>query len=218
MINWGEIDTVLLDMDGTLLDLHFDNHFWLTHLPTHYAERHSMSFEEAQQQLLGRIMAKRGTIEWYCLDYWADELEVDIMGLKDQIVDRIAIRPSVLNFLNALKNSNKSIWLVTNSHRKGLDLKLAHTSIGEYFERLVVSHDYKVAKENQRFWQAMQAEHPFVPEKSVFIDDSEAVLDAAKLYGIGHLLTISQPDSKMQSRENLRYTAVNSFDDLLPIG
>ncbi|HBT55971.1 MAG TPA: haloacid dehalogenase, partial [Pseudomonas sp.] len=33
MLNWNAIDTVLLDMDGTLLDLHFDNHFWLEHMP-----------------------------------------------------------------------------------------------------------------------------------------------------------------------------------------
>ena len=31
--DWQEIDTVLLDMDGTLLDLHYDNYFWLTHIP-----------------------------------------------------------------------------------------------------------------------------------------------------------------------------------------
>ena len=40
---WSDIDTVLLDMDGTLLDLHFDNHFWLEHLPQRYAELHGVS-------------------------------------------------------------------------------------------------------------------------------------------------------------------------------
>ncbi|MCP4043692.1 MAG: haloacid dehalogenase, partial [Gammaproteobacteria bacterium] len=33
VINWNSIHTVLLDMDGTLLDLHFDNQFWLEHVP-----------------------------------------------------------------------------------------------------------------------------------------------------------------------------------------
>lgn len=33
MIAWKEIDTVLLDMDGTLLDLNFDNHFWKEFVP-----------------------------------------------------------------------------------------------------------------------------------------------------------------------------------------
>ena len=218
LLDWNKIDTVLLDMDGTLLDLHFDNHFWFDHLPSHYAQRHSMSFEDAQSQLHAQIMAKRGTIEWYCLDYWADRLDVDIMGLKDEIVDRIAIRPHVHTFLQALQQAGKPAWLVTNSHRKGLDLKLVHTDIGQYFERIVVSHDYKAAKEDQHFWQAMQEEHPFMPAQSVFIDDSEAVLDSAKRFGIGHLITISQPDSKKEVRTDLRYAAINTFDELLPIG
>lgn len=42
MIDWSAIDTVLLDMDGTLLDLHFDNHFWQHHLPLRFAERHGL--------------------------------------------------------------------------------------------------------------------------------------------------------------------------------
>ena len=34
--DWRAIDTVLLDMDGTLLDLRFDNYFWLELVPRKY--------------------------------------------------------------------------------------------------------------------------------------------------------------------------------------
>ncbi len=30
---WSRIDVVCLDMDGTVLDLRFDNRFWLEMLP-----------------------------------------------------------------------------------------------------------------------------------------------------------------------------------------
>ena len=42
MLNWSKIDTVLLDMDGTLLDLHYDSHFWLNVIPaaTRISKRH----------------------------------------------------------------------------------------------------------------------------------------------------------------------------------
>jgi 5'-nucleotidase len=32
-LDWNNIDTVLLDMDGTLLDLAFDSQFWLQDVP-----------------------------------------------------------------------------------------------------------------------------------------------------------------------------------------
>ncbi|NLD01354.1 MAG: haloacid dehalogenase, partial [Gammaproteobacteria bacterium] len=48
---WAHIDTVLLDMDGTLLDLHFDNFFWLKYLPQCYAEKNNLSLAQADAYL-----------------------------------------------------------------------------------------------------------------------------------------------------------------------
>jgi putative hydrolase of the HAD superfamily len=42
-IDWSRIDTVLLDMDGTLLDLRFDNWFWQELIPSRYAAAHGLS-------------------------------------------------------------------------------------------------------------------------------------------------------------------------------
>ena len=47
-LNWNDIDTVLLDMDGTLLDRHFDDHFWLDHVPKRYADRYGMPLGTAR--------------------------------------------------------------------------------------------------------------------------------------------------------------------------
>ena len=51
MIDWQQIDTVFLDMDGTLLDLNFDNHFWLKHVPLRYSERYQLPLAEAQAEI-----------------------------------------------------------------------------------------------------------------------------------------------------------------------
>ncbi|WP_342768354.1 hypothetical protein [Kushneria sinocarnis] len=69
MIDWRHIDTVLLDMDGTLLDLHFDTHFWLEHLPRRYCEIHRLETSHGHA-LVERILAERGTLDWYSLRYW----------------------------------------------------------------------------------------------------------------------------------------------------
>ena len=71
MFDWEDIDTVLLDMDGTLLDLHFDNHFWLEYVPQRYAEQHGISLDAAKQELMQRYRQVEGTLDWYCVDYWS---------------------------------------------------------------------------------------------------------------------------------------------------
>ena len=105
MFDWNDIDTVLLDMDGTLLDLHFDNYFWLTHLPKRYAETHGVDEAEATQKLHSLIRAHEGTLAWYCIDFWADELKIDILSLKEEVQHKIQIRPFVIEFLQALKQN-----------------------------------------------------------------------------------------------------------------
>ena len=40
-LNWDNIDTVLLDLDGTLLDLNFDLEFWLEYIPKVYSKKKS---------------------------------------------------------------------------------------------------------------------------------------------------------------------------------
>jgi len=60
MIPWGDINTVFLDMDGTLLDLNFDNHFWLEHVPQRYAEARGLEPAAAKVELLAATAAARG--------------------------------------------------------------------------------------------------------------------------------------------------------------
>ena len=61
MIDWEHIDTVLLDMDGTLLDLHFDNYFWTQHLPGVYARENRLSENISIDELQGKLNIEQGT-------------------------------------------------------------------------------------------------------------------------------------------------------------
>lgn len=216
MINWQDIDTVLLDMDGTLLDLHFDNHFWLEYLPARYAQEKQLAPADAKNQLDEKIHHLRGTLNWYCLDYWTESLDIDIPALKQEVKHLISIRPYVNEFLSSLKQQNKDVILVTNAHRKGLELKLSETDIGHWFDNLVASHDYQQPKENQSFWQQFHQDFPFNKARTLFIDDNEDVLAAADEFGIQHLLTMLQPDSQQSLRLDTRFPAIHHFDELLP--
>ena len=104
MIDWREIDTVLLDMDGTLLDLHFDSHFWLEHLPKRYVELHQLD-AASQEALRARIIGEQGTLNWYSLAYWSRELGVDIVALKREVQHLIGLRSDALELFNLAEAS-----------------------------------------------------------------------------------------------------------------
>ena len=215
MIAWNNIDTVLLDMDGTLLDLHFDNYFWLEHLPKRYAEIHQVDYATATQRLSDHIREHEGTLQWYCLEFWSSALQVDIRSLKVEIKHKIQIRPHVKEFLTRLRQHHKKLLLVTNAHPQSLSLKLEVTNIDKYLDIIISSHEFSQPKEAQEFWHALQAREKFDPERTLFIDDTARVLKSAQQYGIKYLLGIHQPDSK-QARTLDAFPAIHHFDEIMP--
>ncbi|MGB4072657.1 GMP/IMP nucleotidase [Pseudomonas sp.] len=212
---WNAIDTVLLDMDGTLLDLHFDNHFWLQHLPQRYAELHGVSRELAEAELLPLFRQHAGQLNWYCTDFWSRELNLSIRDLKREVAHLIALRPDADTFLAAIRAAGKRVVLITNAHRDSLSLKLERIELAPFFDRLISSHDYGYPKEDQQFWHALQADFAFEPARSLFIDDSLPILRSAGQFGVGHLLAVRQPDSQAGLKDTEEFAAVEDYRALL---
>ena len=102
MIDWNDIESVFLDLDGTLLDLRFDNHFWVEFIPEHYAQHHQLAPEKARADVLARMKELRGTLDWYCTDFWSRELNLDIIALKAAKRHLIRTRPGAQAFLATL--------------------------------------------------------------------------------------------------------------------
>jgi putative hydrolase of the HAD superfamily len=212
---WRDIDTVLLDMDGTLLDLHFDNHFWLEHLPKRYAQVHGISLAMAQLELMPLFEKNAGTLNWYCTDFWSAELNLPVKELKVEIAHLIALRPDAETFLAAIKQAGKRVIMITNAHRDSLSLKMERLELAPYFERLISSHDYGYPKEHPQFWDALQADIGFDPARSLFIDDTLPILRSAGRYGIGYLLAVSEPDSRKGPKDTEEFEAVEDYRTLI---
>ena len=208
MLNWEKINFVLLDMDGTLLDLHFDNYFWQHHIPVKYAQAHNISLSEAHQYLDAETSKVTGKIQWYCLDYWTDKLALPIVELKKEIQHKIALRPDTLPFLDALKKAHKKVVLVTNAHPDSLSLKIERTALDKHIDLLISTHQYGATKESQILWTKLQADLHFDIDKTLFVDDSLPILDSAKQFGIKHLLRVANPDSK---RPSLNENQLNGY-------
>lgn len=217
MLDWSDIDTVLFDMDGTLLDLHFDNYFWEQRVPEAIAAKTGISTELAWQQLRAEYQTMHGKLDWYCIDYWTRRLQLDIQGMKEASRDRIAVRANVEPMLRQLRAMNKKLLLVTNAHPGSLQLKMQHTGLQHHFDRTISSHTLGKAKENAGFWQALQAHEYFDPQRSVLFDDNVQVLSQARSEGIRHLFAIKQPDSRRAPLPAGEFHQIENFADILAL-
>ena len=216
MLNWADIDTVMFDMDGTLLDLHFDNYFWETLVPATYGERIGMDAEAAWSQLQQQYRALHGTLNWYCIDFWSDKLQLDIQAMKDATRDKIALRPNVLPLLTRLQTHNKNVLLVTNAHPGSLKLKMQHTGLQAHFQQTISSHDLGLAKENPGFWRALHQVTPYDPARTVLFDDNFNVLQRARSEGIRHLFGITLPDSQRPPVQHDDFVCLHDFEQIMP--
>jgi putative hydrolase of the HAD superfamily len=215
-IDWSLVHTVFLDMDGTLLDLNFDNYFWQEHVPQRYAEQNGLETAQAKALLEPRFRAAEGTMEWYCVDYWSGQLGLDVALLKREVDHLIAVHPAVLEFLEAVRRSGREVVLVTNAHMKSLTLKMEKTALHGHLDRIVCSHDFGVPKETRAFWERLHAAQAFEAASTLLVDDSLPVLRAARDYGIGQLVAVANPDSTRPPREITEFPAIHSFAELMP--
>lgn len=215
MFNWSQIDTVLLDMDGTLLDLHFDNFFWMEYLPQRYAEHHGGSVTAATEFLTRLSESLHGSLDWYCLDYWSEATGMDIEAIKREVQHHVRYRPGSEDFLRFLHARGKKCILVTNAHPKALELKLLASGLGSYLHAMFSTHPFKLAKENPGFWPklAMQADLDY--QRCLFIDDSLHVLRRARDEGLPHLLQILQPDTTQPARPPSEFPGIIHFSEIM---
>jgi len=209
-------DTLMLDMDGTLLDLAFDNYVWKNLVPRRYAAAQDMSFDAARDHLFEQYRSVQGDLEWYCLDHWSERLGIDVVQLHHDVNHRIGYLPGALAFLRSVRDQDARVLLVTNSHPDTLALKDAVTGLGDYFDGVFSSHQYGHAKESQAFWHALQEDVGFDIETTMFVDDSEPVLRSAKNYGVTMLVTVTQPDSTQPDVHGSEFRGVQNVSDMLP--
>ncbi len=213
---WEDIDTVLLDMDGTLLDKHFDDYFWEQYLPEHYSLENNISVEEAKQELFSRYRKVENTLSWADADFWSAELGLDIPRLKLRINHLIGVHPYVIEFLEYCLQMRKKLYLVTNAHSSTLSIKLEKTAIGPWFDKIICAEEIGFAKEEVAFWEKLEATLGFDKTRTLLADDMEKVLRTADEYGLKHLLFVAKPSSRQRIQYSATYPSIDFFKELLP--
>ena len=215
-IAWHEVDTLLLDMDGTLLDLAFDRNFWQHLVPETLSLQRNISLHEAHQLLSCEYRNVQQTLDWYCLDYWSERLKLDIYAMMAEQGPKVTLRADTLPFLKALRAQGKRCILLTNAHPYNLAVKLKHTELEPHLDLLLSTHTFGYPKEEKHLWQAVVEHTGLDINRTLFIDDSEVILDAAKCFGIRYCLGVLNPDSRCEEQVFQRYPAVSDYHDLIP--
>ncbi len=213
--SWDQIDTVLLDMDGTLLDKYFDDYFWEKYVPEVFARINNLSPQEAEKALLERYRKVENTLQWTDLDYWTEQLGLDIPVLKKEIDHLIQVHPHVIDFLTFISSTPKDLHLVTNAHSKTLAIKLAKSGIASFFDRIICAEEIGEAKEQNGFWHQLEKMLGFDKNRTLLADDTAKVLKSAENFGIKHLIHVARPSSQLPVNYSPDYPSIISFNELI---
>ena len=92
-VPWEQIDDVLLDMDGTLLDRHFDNFFFEEELPRRYASMHGLSFDDSRDRLMAMYRSVEGELAWTDLHYWSERVGIDVVAMHKELDHMMGFLP-----------------------------------------------------------------------------------------------------------------------------
>ncbi|MCL2760350.1 MAG: HAD-IA family hydrolase [Desulfuromonadales bacterium] len=214
--SWDNIDTVLLDMDGTILDRRFDDYFWLEHVPMRYAEKNSSPLAATKETLYAMYKSQENSLNWTDLDYWSSQLGMDIPLLKREVDHLIAVHPFVIDFLLFLRRNRKKIHLVTNAYGKTVNLKMEKTGLTPYFDTIVSAHDLNIPKEDVAFWKRLNNKIDYNPARTMLGEDSETNLSTAREYGINYLFFISRSSSLLKPKPSAEFNSIETFGELLP--
>jgi putative hydrolase of the HAD superfamily len=214
-VNWTDIDDVLLDMDGTLLDRHFDNHFFEEALPRRYAALQGLPFDTARERLMAMYRSVEGELAWTDLHYWTERVGIDVVALHKELDHMIGFLPGAEEFLRHLRQLGKRITIVTNAHAAGVALKAARTGLDRQVDRIVDAFEVGYLKMRPEYWPTCQRLLGFDPARSLYMDDDEGCLIAAREFGVAHLIHSAKSSSQLPPAPLAAFRSVTGFSALL---
>ncbi len=206
-----DIDCMLVDMDGVILDNTYDNNFWQNQIPGVISKNKNISFEDAKRLAVQIFNYKKNTKDWYDVDYWSNMLNVDIEAEKRSSIsfDRIQLYEGVTKTLNKLKDNFRLI-LITNAHRKTLNIKLEKYNLSPYFENMICAHELHYVKENIQLWYMLKSRFKLDYTKTLLIEDTINNIKVGLSAGISQAVYLGD-EIYEDSKKILKLSSINDI-------
>jgi len=171
----GEMPKIIsFDMDGTLVDAEFTDWVWGHGIPTLYAAKVGLSFEEAKAFVMQEYLkVGEGAIEWYDIKYWFRffQLEESWRGVMERYTDKIKVYPDVNHILERLEGRFPLV-LTSNAGREFIDIEMEATGLGRYFYRIFsATTDFGKVKKTADFYQQICQVLETRPQEIVHVGD-----------------------------------------------
>ena len=206
-----DIECLLIDMDGVILDNAYDNDFWQNQIPQVIADNKGIAFDDAKRLAIQIFNYKKNTKDWYDVDYWSNMLDIDIEAQKrsEKSFSRISLYDGVIDTLNALKNKIKII-LITNAHRKTLNIKLEKYNLTPYFDEMVCAHELNYVKEDIQLWYMLRSKYKLDYEKTVLVEDTINNINVGLSAGISGAIYVG--DEKFTASDKIiKLSSINQI-------
>ena len=207
-----DIECLLIDMDGVILDNAYDNDFWQNQIPEVIADSKGIGFDDAKRLAIQIFNYKKNTKDWYDVDYWSNMLNIDIEAQKrsEKSFSRISLYDGVIDTLNVLKNKTKMI-LITNAHRKTLNIKLEKYNLTPYFDEMVCAHELHYVKEDIQLWYMLRSKYRLDYEKTLLVEDTINNINVGLSAGISGAIYVG--DEKFTVSDQI--IKLSSIDQIL---
>jgi putative hydrolase of the HAD superfamily len=165
---------ISFDMDGTLVDPEFTDWVWGHGIPTLYAEKAGLPFEEAKGFVVKEYLkVGEGAIEWYDIKYWFGffQLAENWKVLMEQYTDKIKVYPDVHPLLERLRD-NYPLVLTSNAGREFIRMEMEATGLDRYFDRIFsATSDFGEVKKTVGFYQRICRILGARPQEIVHVGD-----------------------------------------------
>jgi HAD superfamily hydrolase (TIGR01549 family) len=165
---------ISFDMDGTLVDPEFTDWVWGHGIPTLYAEKAGLPFEEAKGFVVKEYLkVGEGAIEWYDIKYWFRffQLEESWKVLMERYADKIKVYPDVHPLLERLRDRYPLV-LTSNAGREFIHMEMEATGLGRYFNQIFsATSDFGEVKKTAGFYQRICRVLEVSPQEIVHVGD-----------------------------------------------